>query len=128
MKIDTQRVQQVLLNLLTNAIKFSNQGGIIKVSAWSDTNFNQETMLRVSVRDRGIGIAEQEQTKIFTPFFQTQNMQSRAMNPFGHGLGLNICKRICEKLEGDIKVHSKIRKGSKFTFSIKTLFYQDNRQ
>ena len=72
MKIDAQRFQQVLMNLLSNSIKFSHAGGVIVVSAWTETNM-ETTMLRVSVRDRGIGIAEFELGRIFTPFFKTQN-------------------------------------------------------
>ena len=50
------------------------------------------------------------------------------MNPHGHGLGLSVCKRICEKLGGDIKPSSKLGYGSKFTFGLKTYYYQDNNQ
>ena len=58
------------MNLLSNSIKFSHAGGVIVVSAWTETNLDT-TMLRVSVRDRGIGIAEFEIDRIFTPFFKT---------------------------------------------------------
>ena len=56
MKIDTQRLQQVLLNLLSNAIKFSHKGGTIKISAWIEHSPNK-TLLKVSIKDNGIGIA-----------------------------------------------------------------------
>ena len=73
-------------------------------------------LLYVSVKDTGVGMPKSEQTKLFNDF---QTLQSNAhLNPNGVGLGLSICKKITNLLQGDIKVDSDIGKGSTFTFDI----------
>ncbi len=73
-------------------------------------------LLYVSVKDTGVGIPKSEQTKLFNDF---QTLQSNAhLNPNGVGLGLSICKKITNLLQGDIKVDSDIGKGSTFTFHV----------
>ena len=71
------------------------------------------------VIDKGIGISESDQQKLFKPYFRTNDTNSREMNVSSHGLGLNICYKICKALGGSIKVDSKLGKGSTFTFSFK---------
>ena len=76
-------------------------------------------MLIVTVQDLGVGIDENECLKLFKPFFRTNNARSRRLNPIGNGLGLYICKLICEGLNGYIQVSSELGKGSKFKFTMK---------
>ena len=75
-------------------------------------------MLEVTVKDPGLGISEEDQKRLFEPFSKTSNAKSRSMNVYGNGVGLSICKQICEGLEGSIKVDSQLGFGSKFTFSM----------
>lgn len=99
---DDQRVKQVLLNLIQNAIKFTIKGGIVV-----DVEYIQERMeLQMCVTDSGIGISEADQKKLFYLFGKLQSTQS--MNTNGIGLGLNICKKIVESFGGVISVYSKL--------------------
>ncbi len=107
---DERRLEQVLLNLIANAIKFSEQG-TIEVKVAVDDKF-----LITQVIDQGIGISNEEQNKLFTPFIQLENGLTRRHE--GTGLGLAICKNIIEKLGGTIQVKSKKGEGSNFTFII----------
>ena len=75
-------------------------------------------MLVVIVQDSGIGMDKNECKNLFKPFFRTHNNHSRQLNPSSNGLGLYICKLICESLNGNIKVVSEIGTGSKFIFSM----------
>ena len=107
---DERRVEQVLLNLISNAIKFSNQGKIIvKV----DVNKN---VLTTQIIDNGIGISKEDQNKLFMPFIQLESGLKRSHE--GTGLGLAICKSLVEKLGGKIQVTSEIGNGSNFTFTL----------
>jgi PAS domain S-box-containing protein len=107
---DERRVEQVLLNLISNAIKFSNQGKIlVKV----DVNKNA---LTTQVIDNGIGISKDDQIKLFVPFIQLESGLKRSHE--GTGLGLAICKSLVEKLGGKIQVTSEIGKGSNFAFTL----------
>ena len=72
----------------------------------------------MSVQDQGIGISEQDLPHIFTPFYRSKEKKNRLMNSRGHGLGLYICKQICESLGGEFTVVSALNIGSKFTMSI----------
>lgn len=105
---DERRIEQVLLNLISNAIKFSNQGTIlIKVAV--NNNF-----LTTQIIDSGEGISQEDQNKLFMPFIQLNTGLTRRHD--GTGLGLAICKNLIEKLGGTIQVKSKIGEGSNFTF------------
>ncbi len=104
---DRRRVAQILTNLLSNAIKFTGKGTVQLICAQSD----DDVIFRVS--DTGIGIAEQDQAKLFVPFQQIDTGLSR--NYEGTGLGLSICRRLSEKLGGTIKVTSSLGRGSTFT-------------
>ena len=107
---DERRVEQVVLNLISNAIKFSNQGKIIvKV----DVNKN---VLTTQIIDNGIGISKEDQNKLFMPFIQLESGLKRSHE--GTGLGLAICKSLVEKLGGKIQVTSEIGNGSNFTFTL----------
>jgi len=106
---DRQKVKQILLNLLSNALKFTHQGSIT-VSA--RRNATDRTMA-LSVADTGIGIAAPDQSKIFEDFRQLDNSPTRAYG--GTGLGLSICRRLAQMLEGSITLRSQVGKGSIFT-------------
>jgi two-component system sensor histidine kinase VicK len=109
--IDARRIEQVVTNLLENAIKYSQDGGRISVSVEED-----HSMILVSVADQGIGIPQDEIGLIFDRFYRVQN--SRSYETGGSGLGLAICRGIVEAHGGQIWVESDTGKGSVFTFSI----------
>ncbi len=108
---DKVKVRQVLLNLLSNAAKFTPDGGKLKVEATRNGDWCQ-----VSVVDRGIGIKKEDQEKIFEPFSQLDDLQAEGRG--GTGLGLTLARQIIEKHGGRMWVESKYRKGSKFSFTL----------
>ena len=108
---DRQKVKQILLNLLTNAIKFTPQGGI-KVTAAADG----EQQMRIAVQDTGIGIAPQDRDKVFEDFRQADNSVTREYG--GAGLGLAICRRLASMLGGTIELESELGRGSTFTLVV----------
>ncbi len=113
LNIDKQRIMQVLRNLINNAVKCTNEGKII-VKAKKDEDQNY---LIVSVKDTGIGISKEDQSKLFKRFSQLDSGETRKVE--GTGLGLYISKGIIEKHGGKIWVESKgPGKGSTFNFSI----------
>lgn len=105
---DRDRVAQVLYNLLDNAIKFTKNGAITVDVAMTGTD------LRISVRDNGIGIGEEDHSRIFERFTQVQSTLNR--NFGGNGLGLSISKKITDLLNGSIEVESEANCGSVFKF------------
>ena len=109
---DRQKVKQIVLNLLTNAIKFTPQGAI-RVSASYDAARDE---IALSVNDTGIGIAEQDRQKIFEDFRQADDSVTRQYG--GAGLGLSICRRLSSMLEGRIAVDSRLGAGSTFTLQV----------
>jgi PAS domain S-box-containing protein len=106
---DRQKVKQILLNLLSNALKFTHQG---RVTIGARRNGKDRTMA-LSVSDTGIGIASADQGKIFEDFRQLDNSPTRAYG--GTGLGLSICRRLAQMLGGNITLRSQMGKGSTFT-------------
>ena len=111
---DVDRIQQVLLNLTSNATKFvTKTEGIIKIAAHL-RNEGQNVQLVVTVANNGSGISEEDQNKLFKPFSKLKD--TKKINPNGNGLGLNICKMLCRKLGGDITVSSRPNEWTEFTF------------
>lgn len=112
---DAERLRQVLLNLASNAIKFSESGEIV-VKAEIDSM--QENMINIvfSVTDYGIGLTQEEQQKLFQPFVQADGSISRKFG--GTGLGLSISKSLVELMGGTIGVRSKKGEGSTFWFKV----------
>ena len=108
---DPDRMQQVLINLLNNASKFTDEGSVV-VRAFP--RFGQ---VRVEVTDTGSGIATEDQAQIFEKFHQTRN-DTMEEKPKGTGLGLTICREIVEHYGGRIWVESEIGVGSTFIFTI----------
>ena len=117
MDIDYQRLQQVSLNLLTNAMKFSKSGGKIQIGGKLLTEVKGELLYKfveIFVKDSGDGISKEDKGKIFRLFGKLP--QENDSNKHGVGLGLHICKQVCEFFGGDIDVESELSVGSKFFF------------
>ncbi|HPF02880.1 MAG TPA: PAS domain S-box protein [Bacteroidales bacterium] len=112
---DQIRLSQILSNLLSNALKFTNEGGITVTIRVSSRDEN-ESKLRFSVQDTGIGIAPERHSDIFESFTQASADTSRRFG--GSGLGLAICKKLIELQGGTINVDSETGKGSTFTFEL----------
>jgi signal transduction histidine kinase len=107
---DERKIRQVVLNLLSNAIKFTPEGGRIDVRAVPEDGF-----VAVSVSDTGIGIAPDDQEKVFEEFRQ---VGTAAKKVEGTGLGLTLCRKFVELHGGRIRVKSELGVGSMFTFSL----------
>ncbi|MGQ9706329.1 MAG: ATP-binding protein [bacterium] len=110
-KGDTDRIIQVIYNLIDNAIKFSPEGGTIRIGTVKVDNF-----VEVYVSDDGIGIPDNEKDKIFDKFYQVDMSDKRRVR--GIGLGLAISKAIIEASGGSIWVESEVGKGSTFRFTL----------
>ena len=113
---DELRLTQVVMNLLSNAVKFTAEGGCISLSAEKLAEGDGQVRLRVSVRDEGIGMSEEQQEKLFLPFEQTGASISAKYG--GTGLGLAISKRLVEMMGGEISVDSAPGRGSLFSFTV----------
>ncbi len=115
---DPARIQQVLMNLLGNAIKFTHKGEISVHVDCEDipARFGDDFQLRFQVHDTGIGIPANRIEHIFDSFTQADSSTTRQYG--GTGLGLTICKRLCERMGGEISVRSKLKEGSVFSFSV----------
>lgn len=112
--IDAIRLQQILLNLLSNAFKFTEQGSIkLKISCVSD---GASHTLQATIRDTGIGIDEQSLKNLFNPF--TQAEQTTNLSYGGTGLGLTICRQLLELMGGDISLQSEIGRGTEFSINL----------
>lgn len=109
---DRQRVRQILLNLLLNAIKFTTEGGIISLRARE-----KGKDLVIEVGDSGIGIAAEEQQRVFEPFYRGGTGEGYTRRR-GLGLGLTIAKELVELHGGRIWLESELGKGSTFSFSL----------
>jgi signal transduction histidine kinase/CheY-like chemotaxis protein len=112
---DVIRLEQILINLVSNAVKFTINGGI-HVNVSSMPINNEEKTLHFHISDTGIGIPKKKLKVIFESFVQLENAGSRKFG--GTGLGLSITKQLVELQKGTITVNSKIGKGSEFSFSI----------
>ncbi|MEH0664621.1 response regulator [Vibrio scophthalmi] len=111
---DPLRLGQIIINLVNNAVKFTDQGDI-SVDVTVEPKGNDRIMLQCAVRDTGIGMTPEQTQRLFTAFTQADGSTTRKYG--GTGLGLSICRRLVELMEGDISVQSEAGKGSCFTFS-----------
>jgi signal transduction histidine kinase len=112
-RFDRQRVYQVLTNLLSNAVRFSPEGGKIMVSISPRRN----GFVEISVEDQGPGIQEKYRSAIFEKFYQV-TQQDKTLHQGSSGIGLAICKGITEAHGGRIWVESRPGSGSKFVFAL----------
>lgn len=115
------RLQQILVNLVGNAIKFTQTGEInLHIECINDSHNlgspNPKIMLQFNVHDSGIGISPEDQARIFEPFTQVDSSYSRSYQ--GTGLGLSICRKIVHLMGGEIGVESTLGKGSRFWFTV----------
>lgn len=111
---DENKLRQAILNVLSNAIKFTKDG-VINFSVKSFPK-NNETWLNFSIADTGIGMTEKQCARVFSPFTQADTSSTRKYG--GTGLGLSITKSFCELLEGTIQLESQIDKGTTATINI----------
>jgi two-component system phosphate regulon sensor histidine kinase PhoR len=108
---DENRLAQVILNLLDNAIKYTPDGGKVSISAFLKGGFVQ-----VDVSDTGVGIPEKDLPRIFERFYRVDKARSRELG--GTGLGLSIVKHIVQAHGGEVWVKSELGRGSTFSFTI----------
>jgi CheY-like chemotaxis protein len=113
---DGQRLLQVLMNLLANAVKFTPEGGNVSVRVELSDQRNDTCQLRFTLTDSGIGISKEQQKLLFRSFVQADSSVSRRFG--GTGLGLAISKSIVEMMDGEIGVESEIGCGARFYFTV----------
>lgn len=113
--IDEQRLKQILINLISNAIKFTEEGKITVQVTTFDIHKKTENIY-ISIKDTGIGIDQENLKNIFNPFVQADNTITRKFG--GTGLGLNICKLLIDKMDGILDVESKKGIGTIFSFKL----------
>ena len=113
--IDQDKLEKIINNLIVNAIKFTNPGGSINVSITLEKQEKSDIIL-ISISDTGIGIPEEQRTKIFDRFYQIDNSSQR--NYEGSGIGLSLVKELVSLHNWNISVFSKVGKGTIFTIRI----------
>jgi signal transduction histidine kinase len=115
-ELDASRMEQVIINLLSNAGKYSYAGGKIHLKA-----VVENSTLRVDIKDEGSGISAEDMTNLFKPYHRVE--QDRKLP--GLGLGLTICKQIVEAHGGKIWADSQLGKGSTFSFRVPLVVWRD---
>ena len=134
---DPRRVEQILLNLLNNAIKFTERGEVTLTASMAAGAAGTPECLSISVADTGIGIKPEDLSKLFQPFRQIDTGLSRQHE--GTGLGLAICRRLADLLGGEIRQRASGARAASFTFTLplstrarimkaKILLIEDNEQ
>ena len=113
---DATRIKQVVINLLTNAVKFTPKGYIVFSIGAEPVNDSGTYKLKISVQDTGIGIRSEDIPSLFDNFSQLDTRKNRGIE--GTGLGLAITKKLVELMQGEVKVESKYGEGSRFSFYI----------
>lgn len=126
-KVDCLRIRQLLFNLVGNAVKFTNSGSIHMQTIFTpDTN--QSGTLTMNVIDSGIGISENDLKNLFSPFVQASGIRGTKTANNGTGLGLALCKRLVERMNGKLNVISTVGKGSTFSIVLQHVEYRQNNQ
>ena len=113
---DRDKINQILLNLVGNAVKFTPDGGEVKVSLSQEALTEELLMLHYTVSDTGIGISQENLLRLSQPFFQVESSATRSYQ--GTGLGLAIAKKMVELLGGELEVSSEPGEGATFRFSV----------
>ncbi|PLS77119.1 MAG: histidine kinase [Chloroflexi bacterium] len=108
---DEERIRMVLANLLSNAVKYSPQGGVVRVGGWTE---GDQALIYVS--DQGVGIAPEDQQRVFERFYRVDNSLGRQTQ--GAGLGLYLARAIVEAHGGQLRVESQPGRGSRFIFTL----------
>jgi signal transduction histidine kinase len=130
---DALRMRELLINLIENGIKYTEEGGSIHISLQKENppgvrnqsdrlEKERERFVKIIVADTGIGISKEDQEKIFSRFFRVDKARSREQG--GSGLGLSICKWIVEAHQGEIEVESEVGKGSSFIVTLPPLPFE----
>ncbi len=119
--IDPGRIEQVLTNLIGNAIKYSPQGGPVTIALWEETATHE---IGISVRDRGIGIPQSQHAQIFGRFMRADNAQAWGIS--GTGLGLYICRELVERHGGQLWFESRENVGSTFFLTLPIIANQES--
>lgn len=109
--IDKEKISQVIINLISNAIRYTNLNGEILIKLYKKSDF-----IKIIVKDNGIGIPEESLDYIFERFYRVD--KSRCRNTGGTGIGLTICKSIVDLHKGKIEVKSKLNEGSEFIITL----------
>ena len=110
---DEQRIQQILLNLQSNALKFTPAHGSVSIIV---SLLENASFLQIQVVDTGVGIKKEDQKKLFKLFGFLTSTQD--VNAKGIGLGLYICKKLANKLGGDVTLESEVDKGASFSLTL----------
>lgn len=119
---DMGRLRQVLMNLVSNAVKFTNQGGVYLVVSLIERE-NESLTLEFNIKDTGIGISADKVDRLFKPFSQLDSSMTRKYG--GTGLGLAICRSLVQMMGGEIRVESTEEKGATFLFTIKVRQHEE---
>lgn len=120
---DEGRVRQMLINLLNNAVKFTEQGWISLKISWERV-YQDQALIRMDVTDSGIGIRQEDIGKLFTRFNQVDTKRNRSIE--GTGLGLAVSRRIANSMNGDIFIESEYGTGSTFTVTFEQRVLSDS--
>lgn len=108
-RVDTEAFTKVISNLLSNALKFTDN------HIWINISITANNQIEIEIKDNGHGIAEQEKEKIFMPFYQISNKNESDNNKIGTGIGLSFVKKLVDQMNGKIKLESELGKGSAFS-------------
>ncbi|MDA3946299.1 MAG: ATP-binding protein [Helicobacteraceae bacterium] len=116
LEADPLRIKQIIANFISNAIKFTPAEGTVELEA-----FCVDRTLSISIKDTGVGIAKEDQKRIFNAFTQAKNSEGFSG---GSGLGLAICKKLAQHMGGDVSVESTVGEGSVFTLKLPVLAHE----
>jgi len=125
LKGDSLKLAQIFINLVSNSIKFTNNGNIYITSKLVDRN-DSEVKIYFEIRDDGLGISKEKQKKVFEAFYQEHSKNKNSYN--GTGLGLSIVKRVLMAMDSQIKIESEVNKGASFSFEIRFLYSEKNNE
>ena len=122
--VDPHRLRQIAFNLMGNALKFTKQGFVELRASYEPGEPGEKGVFRLSVKDTGCGISEEDLLKLARPYVQVGNAAARRG---GTGLGLHICRMLARAMGGDMEIESELGKGSTFTVTIQAEVAKDNK-